>query len=74
MAPEVSRRKERSVSSVPAAVQLFFVSPSRQRLTRPWSVRQIEVIDSMQFAFVSDCRDRPAMPRRATVNIARARS
>ena len=52
---------------MPAAIQRFFISPSFQRLTGPVVVRQIEIIDSVQFVFVKDCRNRPVTPSRATV-------
>ena len=63
------RRKERSASSIPAAIQRFFIVPSRQCFTRPVVVRVIEIIDSMQFVFVNDWRSRPVTPRPATVNM-----
>ena len=39
---------------MPAAIQRFFIVPSRQCFTRPVVVRTIEIIDSMQFVFVND--------------------
>ena len=51
------RRKERSASSIPAAIHRFFIVPSRQCFTRPVVVR-MEIIDSMQFVFVNDRRSR----------------
>ena len=41
---------------MPAAIQRFFIVPSRQCFTRPVVVRVIEIIDSMQFVFVNDWR------------------
>ena len=65
----LTRRNERSASSMPAAIHRFFIVPSRQFFTRPVVVRQIEIIDSMQFVFVNVRRNRTGIASRATVNI-----
>src|SRR5215204_2413435 len=52
---------------MPAAIQRFFIVPSRQCFTRSLVVRVMEIIDSMQFVFVNDRRSRPVTPKRATV-------
>ena len=54
---------------MPAAIHRFFMSPSRQVLTRPVTTRTVQIIDSMQFVFVNDRRSAPVTPSRATVNI-----
>ena len=63
------RRRIVRLSSIPAAIQRFFMVPSRQCFTRPVVVRVMEIIDSMQFVFVNHRRSRPPTPRRATVNM-----
>ena len=47
-----TRRNERSASSMPAAIQCFFMDPSFHRVTRPVVRRAIEIVDSMQFVLV----------------------
>lgn len=65
----LTRRKDRSASSIPAAIHRFFIVPSPQFFTRPEEVLMIEIIDSTQFVFVNVRRNRIGVPRRATVNI-----
>ena len=48
------RRKERSASSIDAAIQRFFMVAVFQCLTLPVVSRAMEIIDSMQFVLVSD--------------------
>lgn len=47
---------------MPVSIRRFFMSPSFQVLTRPVTVRTIEIIDSMQFVFVNDRRRAPVSP------------
>src|SRR3954453_2811622 len=63
------RRKERSASSMLAAIHRFFMVPFFQYFTRPMVSRAMEIIDSMQFVFVMLALSRLGTPRRATVNI-----
>ena len=65
----LTRRKDRSASSIPAAIHRFFIVPFFQFFTRPVVVREIEIIDSMQFVFVKVRRNRTGTSSRATVNI-----
>ena len=65
----LTRRKDRSASSMPAAIHRFFMVPFCQFLTRPVVVRVMEIIDSMQFVFVNVRRNRTGISSRATVNI-----
>jgi hypothetical protein len=65
----MTRRKDRSALSMPAAFQRSTICPSRQRVTLRLVERAIEIIDSTGFEVVSVLASRPSMPRRATVNI-----
>src|SRR5271157_1047983 len=64
-----TRRNERSASSMPAAIQRFFMEPSFHLVTRPVVRLAIEIIDSMQFVVVSVPANVPPTPSRRTVNM-----
>ena len=59
-----TRRNERSASSMPAAIQRFFIEPSFHLVTRRVVRLAIEIIDSMQFVVV---RVAARVPRRRDV-------
>jgi hypothetical protein len=57
------RRKDRSALSMPAAVQLSTVCPSRQRVTLRFVVRAVGIIDSIGLGVVNVLARGPSMPR-----------